>query len=309
LTISSSGPKIGALRTVLGASDREVGMRRTVILALLALSLAFDPGPPAVAGEPLRLGIHPYLSSSEIVRRFKPLADYLGRELKVPVAIEIADSYTTHIRNVGTGSVDIGFLGPASYVALIDQYGPKPILAAFETSGKRTFRGVIVARRESPIADLGALKGKRFAFGDRQSTMSHLVPRQMLLEKGVAAGDLADFQFLTNHDNIALGVLGGDFDAGALKEDIFKKYEPEGLKAIAFSEEFADHVFVASSRVSAATAQTVRKALLELKDRPGGAEVLAAIQPGLSALVPAEDRAYDNLRIALKELKAAGVEP
>ena len=52
-----------------------------------------------VHAEPLlKLGIHPYLSSTEIVRRFTPLADYLSRELKRPVTIEIASSYAIHIR-------------------------------------------------------------------------------------------------------------------------------------------------------------------------------------------------------------------
>lgn len=283
---------------------RKIGVVAMFLLGSLPLAL-----PQAGAVQPLKLGIHPFLSSTELVRRFKPLADYLGRELAVPVTIEIADSYASHIRNVGTGVVDIAFMGPASYVALVEQYGSQPLLAAFQTNGRKTFRGAIVARRESPVTGLAGLKGKRFAFGDRQSTMSHLVPRQMLLKQGVAVRDLADHQFLTNHDNIALGVLGGDFDAGALKEDVFRKYESEGLKAIAFSQEFGDHVFVASSQASAPTAQAVRQSLLGLKDRPEGKEILAAVQKDLAALVPVEDGEYDNLRAVLKELKAAGVEP
>ena len=288
---------------------KEVVVSKIGFFTILALCLSLFTVPRAGALQPLKLGVHPYLSSTDLVRRFKPLADYLGRELKVPVTIEIADSYKTHIRNVGAGAVDIAIMGPASYVALIDEYGPRPILAAFEANGRKTFRGVIVARRESPITNLAGLKGKRFAFGDRQSTMSHLVPRQMLLKQGVAVGDLAEHQFLTNHDNIALGVLGGDFDAGALMEVVFRKYEPEGLKALAFSPEYGDHVFVMGAKMTAQTAQAVRQALLGLKDRPGGKEILAAIRQDLAALVPAEDREYDNLRAVLKELKAAGVEP
>lgn len=284
-------------------------MRKIGLVTMLALCVGLIAAPPAGALQPLKLGVHPYLSSTELVHRFKPLADYLGRELKRPVVIEIAASYAAHIRNVGTGAVDIAFLGPASYVALIDEYGPRPILAVFETNGRKTFRGAIVARRESPLANLAGLKGKRFAFGDRQSTMSHLVPRQMLLQQGVAVADLAEHLFLANHDNIALGVLGGDFDAGALKEDVFRKYEPEGLRAVAFSAAYADHVFVSSAKTPATLTSAVERALFSLKDRPEGKEILAAIQKGLSALVPGADAEYDNLRAVLKELKAAGVEP
>ena len=284
-------------------------MRMIGFITALSLSLNVFAVLPAHAVQPLKLGVHPYLAATELVRRIKPLADYLERELKVPVTIEIADSYTSHISNVGTGNVDIAIMGPASYVTLLDEYGPRPILAAFETNGRRTFRGVIVARLESPVKDLADLKGKRFAFGDRQSTMGHLVPRHMLMKQGVSVKDLALHRFLTNHDNIALGVLGGDFDAGSLKEDVFRRYEPEGLKVIAFSPEYSDHLFVASAKLSAQTVESVRQALLSLKDRPEGKGILAAIQKNLDALVPAEDREYDNLRVVLKELKAAGVEP
>lgn len=284
-------------------------MRKLAFTALPLLCLCLVAVSPASAAQPLKLGIHPYLSATEIARRFKPLADYLGRELKTPVTIEIAASYREHIRNVGTGAVDIGFMGPASYVLLVDQYGTRPLLAAFESDGKRTFRGVIVAQRDSPLATLADLKGKRFAFGDPESTMSHFVPRQMLLRQGVSVSALAEHQFLTNHDNIALGVLSGGFDAGALKEDVFRQYEREGLKAIAFSEEFGDHVFVASGTLPPETAAVIRRALLGLKGQPGGGAILAGIQKSLTALVPATDREYDNLRAVLQELRGAGVEP
>jgi len=284
-------------------------LRKSIFITVLGLFLTILAVPPAFALQTLKLGIHPFLSSSEIIRRFKPLADYLGRELGMPVTIEIADSYRTHIRNVGTGAVDMAFMGPASYVILTGEYGPRPILAAFETNGKRTFRGVIVTRQENPITSLSQLKGKRFAFGDRDSTMSYFVPRHMLLKAGVDVKALAERQFLTNHDNIAIGVLAGDFDAGALKEDVFRLYEREGLKAIAFSQEFGDHLFLMGAKSSAPMTQAVRQALLGLKDRPEGKAILGAIQKDLSALVPATDSEYANLRAVLKELKTVGVEP
>jgi len=64
-----------------------------------------------------------------------------------------------------------------------------------------------------------------------------------------------------------------------------------------------------STKAAAQTAQSARQALLSLGDHPEGKAILAAIQKNLGALVPAEDREYDNLRTVLKELKAAGVKP
>jgi phosphonate transport system substrate-binding protein len=263
-----------------------------------------------VHAEPLlKLGIHPYLSSTEIIRRFTPLADYLSRELKRPVIIEIASSYAVHIRNIGTDSVDIALLGPASYVLMTSEYGRRPILAVFESNGTKTFRGAIIAKKDSPISSISQLKGKKFAFGDKASTMGHLVPRYMLLKKGVDVSDLAGHAFLSNQENACLAVLAGDFDAAAVKEEVFSEYEQKGLKAIAFSPEVQDHVFVASAKLPQETVRSLRRALISLNNRPEGKQILSTIQKNLGALAPGKDSEYDNLREILSELMKAGIEP
>ena len=278
-------------------------------IALLFFCLSLVHGNDVQAERPLKLGVHPYLSSMEIVRRFTPLADYLSRELKRPVTIEIANSYAAHIQNIGTDKLDIAFLGPASYVIMTREYGRRPLLAVFESNGTKTFRGAIIAKKDSPISSLSQLKGKKIAFGDKASTMGHLVLRYMLLKKDVDVSDLAGYAFLSNQENVCVGVLSGDFDAAAVKEEVFSEYEHRGLKAIAFSPQITDHVFVASAKLPKEIVRSIRNALISLKDRPEGKQVLSTIQKNLGALVPGKDSEYDNLREILSVLKKAGVEP
>src|SRR5574337_807100 len=215
--------------------------------AAFMILAALSPFRSVFAQQPLKLAVHPYLSSSELVRRFTPLAEYLSSALKRPVAVELSNSYGAQINKIGNDKVHIAFMGPASYVILTRYFGQKPLLAGFESNGKKTFRGVIVTNKNSRITSLQHLKGKKFAFGDYDSTMSHLVPRSMLLQQGVDVADLATHMHLATNDNIALSVLAGNFDAGAVKEEIYLKYRAEGLRAVAFTPEIIDHVFVASS--------------------------------------------------------------
>jgi phosphonate transport system substrate-binding protein len=261
------------------------------------------------AQEPLILGIHPFLSSTELYKRFSPLADYLSRELGRPVQIRIESSYESHVNAIGKGKLDIAFMGPASFVKLTKRFGKLPLLAAFETKGSRMFRGVIVVRRDSQIKILSQLRGKKFAFGDVNSTMGHLVPRYMLLNAGVDVKHLGKADFLTNHDNIALGVLSGNFDAGALKEDIYNEYAHQGLRALAVSDPLPDHIFVARAGLPADTVRKVSKIFLSLKDTEDGRVVLSSIQKNLTALVPVRDADYDSLRKLLDFLAKAGVKP
>jgi ABC-type phosphate/phosphonate transport system substrate-binding protein len=58
--------------------------------------------------------------------------------------------------------------------------------------------------------------------------MGHLVPRYMLLKKGVDVSDLAGHAFLANYQDICISVLAGEFDASAVKERIFAEYKHQG---------------------------------------------------------------------------------
>jgi len=262
---------------------------------------------PASAQDPLILAVHPYLPFSELTDRYTPLADYLGNQLGRNVVVRIGRNYKDHMGYIGRDEVDIAILGPALYVTLVDKYGEKPLLARLEIDGKPVFHGKIITGKGSPIVSLADLKGKRFAFGDPESTMSHLVPRFMLLEAGVSADDLADYQFLGSHTNVALGVLAGDFDAGAVKEEVFYKFEQQGLKALATTPPFSEHVFVARSTLPTQTVEAVREAMNQLKDTPEGQDILSRIKKRLTGMVPAQDSDYDNLREILMTLQRHGI--
>lgn len=259
--------------------------------------------------EPLKIGVLPYLTSTEILRRFQPLADYLEKMLGRPVRIEIARDYAEHVDRIGRGEVDIAFSGPSPYIYLVEKYGRVPLLAATEVNGQMTFRGVIVTRAGSPLKKVSDLRGKDIAFCDPDSTMGFHVPLYMLLEEGLGLKDLKSYEHLVNHENVALGVLMGDFDAGAVKEDVFNKYKERGLEALAYTPGIAVHLFVASKSLPQADVNAIRNALLELNGTPEGIAVYTSIKKGITRLVPADDADYDMLRKVLKTISKEGVKP
>jgi phosphonate transport system substrate-binding protein len=256
--------------------------------------------------KPLTLAVHPYLPVKEIMARFTPLADYLGKEIGRPVSVRVGSDYDEHITYVGKDRADIAFMGPAPYIAMVAKYGKKPILARLEVRGQPLFQGHFIVRQNSPLKTLADLKGKRFAFGDRDSTMSHLVPQYMLEKAGVTLDKLADYKFLGSHNNVVLAVLSGDFDAGAVKDEVFDKFAPQGLRSLASTPFFSEHLFVTRSTLPPNIIQTVRAAMAKLKDTPEGREILKGVNPNTTALVPAVDTDYDNLRQVLKALGQLG---
>ena len=132
--------------------------------------------------------------------------------------------------------------------------------------------------------------------------MSSVIPRYMLHEEGVGLGQLAGYRFIYNHENVALGVLTGDFDAGAVKEEVFERYRARGLKAIAYSPEVSEHVFVARQSLDPDLVEALREAMLELRSKDPSGRIRGSIKEDMTGVVPAQDSDYDTLRFILAEV-------
>ena len=271
---------------------------RIVLLVVVLTSFSFTP--EVSAGDSLSLWIHPYLPATELVKRFKPLTTYLSNELDIPVEIRVHKSYQTHIEFVTRDQADIAYLGPVSYLRMFDSSGPKPILARLMVRGKPFFHGMIVVRKDSPITTLTDLSGKSFAFGDPNSTMSHVVPRAHLKKAGIGLEDLSRHEFLGSHNDVALGVLGGYFDAGGVKEGVFYEYEKRGLRVLAKSPPISEHVFVARANLAPELVARLQKAFLAINSYPQKDDILKSIKKSVTGFATATDRDYDELRELMK---------
>lgn len=267
----------------------------SVLIPISALSV--------YAQQTLTLQVHPYLPASELLNRFAPLTEYLSTKTSIKIICNISKDYQDHIDKIGNDEVDIAYLGPASYVKVTKTYGLKPILVRLEINGTPSFRGVIVTRKSSAITTLKDLTGKRFAFGDPNSTMSHLVPLFMLYEAGINKSNLAGYNFLDSHHNVALGVLVGDFDAGAVKEEVFYKYKERGLKDLKWTPIISEHIFVARSSLPKKTINELMNALLNLRNEPDSKSIMSSIKNNMTAMVPAKDEDYKNLRNILNTVE------
>jgi phosphonate transport system substrate-binding protein len=281
-------------------------MNQRLQIVLTTLVLLFTTVHPSVvtATEPLILAVHPYLPEAELKQRFTPLAEYLSHILEQPVIVRIGRNYDEHIDAIGKDQVDIAFMGPAAYIKMVDKYGSKPLLARFEVNNSPNLYGVIITRKDSPIQNLKQLQNKRFAFGDQESTMSHIVPRYMLAEAGIPVSALSAYKFLGSHHNVAIAVLAGDFDAGAVKREVFLEFEPRGLRVLAQTPATPDHLFVTSATMPVSTIDKLRKALLQLSKQPNGKKILTAMHKELTNLIPAKESDYEQLRTIVHKIEA-----
>jgi phosphonate transport system substrate-binding protein len=216
--------------------------------------------------------------------------------------VRIQHSYQAHLDFVGRDQADIAYLGPVTYVHVKERYGEKPLLAKVEANGSPFFHGMIITRKDSDIKSLQDLVGKSFAFGDPNSTMSYVVPRGMLMNADVPISSLIKHDFLMSHHNVALAVLGGYFDAGAVKEEVYYEFEPKGIKMLAKSPPIPEHLFVARSNLPQELIAQMRSCLVNIAKSPEQTTILQSIKPEITNLLPVADQDYDTLRNILKSI-------
>ena len=225
-----------------------------------------------VYAETITFGIYTSDKATVMYQKFKPIIDYLQDRItqngiNATVKMKIFPSYAAAVDALAAGNVDFMRFGPASYIMAKDRDENIRLLAMEHKKNKKRFYGVFIVTKNSPINSLNDLKGKSFAFGDKNSTIGRYLSQAELVKAGIRSADLSKYDFLGRHDKVALAVAVGNYDAGVVKENTFQKYvESKGLKKIAqfpnvtkpwaVRAGFDDNLFA-----------ILQQALLELKDK------------------------------------------
>ena len=182
----------------------------------------------AAATPQLRISAIPDEAPTELIRKFKPLAAYLAKEIGMPVKFIPIINYVATVEALAAGKVDLVWYGGFTHVqARIRTKGNAVPLVMRHRDLK--FKSKFIAATNSGINNLKDLKGKMFAFGSVSSTSGHLMPRYFLKRAGIVPEkDFAKFSFSGSHDATAKWVEAGKVKAGAMNEAVWNKLVKSG---------------------------------------------------------------------------------
>ncbi|MCP4296700.1 MAG: PhnD/SsuA/transferrin family substrate-binding protein [Proteobacteria bacterium] len=225
------------------------------------------------ASDTLKFGIYTADKPTTVVRQFRPLLNEVENTFnqrfqpQIKIKMNVAKSYEKGIEDIVSGKVHFARLGPASYIFATNKNQKLKILAMEAKKGKKVFNGVIVVHKDSQIMNIKQLKGKKFAFGNRLSTIGKFLSQQYLVNNGILASHLGSFEYLDRHDKVGASVSKGFFNAGALKEGTYKKLVKKGdpLRIIATFQNVTKP-WVAKGELSADLVQKLRTTLLGLNE-------------------------------------------
>jgi phosphonate transport system substrate-binding protein len=192
----------------------------------------------------------------------------MTKRLGAPCDIELSifRTYDDGIDALVNGTVDFVHCGPASYIPAKERNAGIELLVMEHEKGEKLSKGVIIVKKDSPIKSLEDLRGKSFAFGDKNSTVGRYLVQAQLVEHGVYASDLSAYKYLDRHDQVASAVEHGDFDAGAVKFTSFQKAnEKNTLRALATFDNVTKPI-VARVGLDRNVFEALRASLMEFKN-------------------------------------------
>jgi phosphonate transport system substrate-binding protein len=127
-------------------------------------------------------------------------------------------------------NLDMAWLGASGYAKtyLTDPEAVEPVLVKVNVDGSIGYHSIGFARVDSGIKTLDDMKGKKFGFGDPNSTSGYLIPSIEIPAAGfpMKSGEyFGEVVFTGGHEQTIVAVANGDIDAGVTWADGLGNWE------------------------------------------------------------------------------------
>ena len=246
----------------------------------------------------LKFGKIPNVSPRKAYRLYSVFLDLVGENLACcELELVLAKDYGSCVRMLANGEVDLAWLGTGAYVKNRAQVPMTPFVRPI-WEGRSSYRGIIFTVDDAGISSLADLRGKKLAFVDQESASGYYYPALLLGREGFDLDkDFAAVDFLGSHDAVLMGVLLGEYDAGAVFERAYATLADRSRRVrpriLAQTEPIPGEPIVAGPNISPALLGELQRAFLSIPP-----EKLDQVQlMDFFAFEPAVDADYNGVSI------------
>jgi phosphonate transport system substrate-binding protein len=319
-------------------------------LALVATVTACAAVPSvggAKAGWPseLTLGLFGGDDAEAAIVGTKPVAEFISQKVGIPVKFFTGTSYSAVIEAMRAKRIDAMTVGPFSYLLAVQEAGAEALAigvstrkepATFDPSIRAAYFSVISVKKGNGIYKLDDLKDRSFNYVDPASTSGHLVPKTLLIKRGIDPDKEMRTVFAGSHPSSIVALWNGKSEAAASTEttlynladnkqiefcgfadgEVGKDRTTEEIQALfescpngkiamlAFSDPIPNTPFAIRSDLPQSLKNAVRDALLAMKDDPEFVKKSKRwyLDPHAEKGLPSLDAYYDPLREIAKAL-------
>ena len=259
----------------------------------------------------LRYTAIPDQNTTELQEKFRPLSEYLSKQLGVPVEYIPVRDYQAAVESFKNGDVLLAWFGGLTGVQA--RHAVPGSHAIAQGDSDPTYYSYFIANKDTGLElsdqlpkDIGKYK---FTFGSESSTSGRLMPEYFLRQlTGKAPRDL--FQsppgFSGSHDKTAELVESGQYSVGVLNYKVYDrrvkegKTNPDVCRVIWKTPTYTDYNWTAhpdlEKTFGAGFTARLQKALLAIDDP----KLLVALPR--DKLIAAHDEDYERIREIATEL-------
>ncbi|WP_126454146.1 phosphate/phosphite/phosphonate ABC transporter substrate-binding protein [Sulfuriflexus mobilis] len=203
-------------------------------------------------------------SPQEDAAQYLPFLKYLEAATGYQFKLHFTPKSSTTVEELGQNKTQFAAMGASSFLDAQSMYGAISLVRGLNHQGKAVYQSVFVVKPNSRIRDISDFKGRGLAFGSRDSTQGHLIPRIMLTENGISLKDLSSYAYMGSHQNCAEAVVAGRFDICGMQDKLAEELAAGGyVKIIHRSRDYPSSGIVASGLLPAEVIARVRQALLD----------------------------------------------
>ncbi|MDT3714537.1 putative selenate ABC transporter substrate-binding protein [Pseudomonas soli] len=223
----------------------------------------------AQAADVLRVSAIPDEAPTELLRKFKPLGEYLEQQLGIKVQFVPVADYPAVVESLASDRLDLAWLGGFTFVQVHLKDPKATPLVQREQDAKFTSKFITA---NPDVKSLKDLKGKTFAFGSISSTSGSLMPRYFMLKNDNIKPEeyFSRVAYSGAHDATAAWVQAGKADAGVLNASVWDKLVAAGkvdtskVRVFDTTPEYFDYNWTVRGNMDPALKEKIKQAFLAL---------------------------------------------
>lgn len=203
-------------------------------------------------------------SPQEDTAQYLPFLKYLENATGYIFRLHFTPRNSSAADELGQNRAQFSAMGATSFLYARQKYGARSLVRGVNHMGRAEYQSMLVAAPDSPVRSIRDITGRKLAFGSKDSTQGHLIPRIMLLEHSIPLSHLGSYIYTGSHQNCAEAVVSGNYDVCGMQDQLAKSLAEQGLlKIIHASGYYPSSGIAVNASVPEEAVERVLKALLE----------------------------------------------
>ncbi len=267
----------------------------SVFLLLVTLFLFSSPVTASQKGNPLILGVFPYISANQMVGQLSPLVKRMEEALGREIIMISAPNFMSYMKRVTKGEYDLVVTAP--HMGRLSQKRDGWKLVVMSSQQTAT---LLLVRNDSGIEKIEDLRGKKMAVGNWRS-VTYQMAEKALAEKGLTLGKDVKVVETATFSNVVQSVFLGEVEVGATPTLLWDKWihvnkeQHQQLREIFRAKKPAPPSFLVMvpPKTEQSMIHQLRESLLSFNDTPEGKNFFKKSQ--YESFLPPDQKAMEAI--------------